>query len=81
MCEACLSSLAAGRPSVALLARARAIEAALPGERVPREAWEIFAGHAGGAIEFRHYERLLRCRDAAAASHRARHFFSCAPDA
>jgi hypothetical protein len=79
MCDACGTAVTAGRPVPALLARARAIEAALPGERVPAEAWAIFEGETGGAIAFRHYERLLRCRAAAASERRTGAGLSCLP--
>lgn len=73
MCDACDAPTAATRPTTALIARTRAIEAALPGERVPADAFAVFFGERGGAIAWSQYQRLLRCQDAAAASlpHRA----------
>ena len=68
MCEACDSPAATARPSAALIARTRAIEAEVPGERVPAEAFAVFFGARGGAIAWAQYQRLLHARDAAAAS-------------
>ncbi|HVC63135.1 MAG TPA: hypothetical protein VND19_22580 [Acetobacteraceae bacterium] len=69
MCERCdAPPLAALRPGAALIARARAIEAGLPGERVTEAAFAVFFGARGGAIPWPQYQRLLRCRDAAAAN-------------
>ena len=41
-----------------LVRRARAIEARLPGERVPESAWDIYFNFAGGAIEWRYVQRI-----------------------
>lgn len=53
-------------PSTDLVGRARAIEAAMEGERVPEEAWATFFSAACGAIEWSHFERMFRARNAAA---------------
>ena len=42
----------------ALRERTRSIEAAMEGDRVPDSAWAIFFGQAGGAIEWRLFERM-----------------------
>lgn len=68
MCDACDLPSAMTRPSAALVARTRAIEAALPGERVDEDAFAVFFGACGGAVPWAQYQRLLQCRDAAAAS-------------
>ncbi|WP_431282788.1 hypothetical protein ACQW02_25845 [Humitalea sp. 24SJ18S-53] len=67
MCESCAAIDQAGI-GAALLARARAIEAALPGEPVPDQAWRILAGAQGGAVAWAHHRRMLGCLEAAAAS-------------
>jgi hypothetical protein len=65
MCEDC-GSLDRERPSPALIARARAIEAKMPGERVPESAWAVFFHHSGGALSWVHHHRmLLACNEAA----------------
>ena len=72
MCLACEAGDAAqAGVSRALAARARAIEAALPGERVPEAAWRIIAGEAGGAIAWRDHLRILTCLDQAGAAEAA----------
>lgn len=68
MCESCEAPLTTLRPGPALIARTRAVEAALPGERVTEAAFAVFFGGRGGAIPWPEYQRLLRCRDAAMAS-------------
>lgn len=68
MCETCDASSAMVRPSAALIARTRMIEATLPGERVGEAAFAVFFGGRGGAIPWAQYQRLLQCRAAAAAS-------------
>jgi hypothetical protein len=72
MCLACEGADAVQRGvGRALAARARAIEAALPGARVPEEAWRIIAGEAGGAIAWRDHLRILNCLDQAGAAEAA----------
>ena len=60
MCSACEGKpigphVAANRDVVR---RARDIESAMAGERVPEIAWDIFFGFAGGSVEWRHYQRI-----------------------
>jgi hypothetical protein len=54
-------------PSAELVARTRAVEAAMPGEGVPEAVWEAFFGPACGAIDWAYFERMFRARKAAAA--------------
>jgi hypothetical protein len=49
-------------PSPALIDRARKIEAAMEGERVPESEWETFFTPVCGAIEWKYFERMFRCR-------------------
>jgi hypothetical protein len=60
MCSACegkpIEERVAVDPSV--VPRARAIEAAMPGDRVPDDAWNVFFGFAGGSVEWRHFQRM-----------------------
>jgi hypothetical protein len=60
MCSACEGAEIEPFEAVdrALVARARKLEAAMPGERVPEAAWAIVFDYAGGAIEWRHYQRI-----------------------
>ena len=55
------------RPSAALVARTRQIEANMRGDPVPRDAWETFFAPVCGAIEWRHFERMFHCRKLALA--------------
>ena len=68
MCESCEAPPVTLRPSAALIACTRAIEAALPGERVTEAAFAVFFGERGGAIAWSEYQRLFYCRDVAGAS-------------
>jgi hypothetical protein len=45
--------------------RAREIEAAMPGDRVPEAAWNIYFGRAGGAIAWPHLQRIRQAYDEA----------------
>ena len=60
MCSACegkpVEERVAADPNV--VHRARAIEAEMPGERVPEDAWNVFFGFAGGSITYQHYQRV-----------------------
>ena len=49
----------------AVALRAREIEASMPGERVPDGAWAIYFGHAGGAVAWRHFQRMRQSHDEA----------------
>jgi hypothetical protein len=76
MCDACENELqgAPVRRDRATLDRAREIEAGMPGNRVPEEAWAVFEGTAGGAILWAHLIRLHASYEAAEAAgpqHRA----------
>jgi hypothetical protein len=61
MCESCDNWDGEKGPGIdaALLPAARAIEAAMPGEPAPDEAWAIFFGKAGGGISWPDYQRIL----------------------
>jgi hypothetical protein len=65
MCEVCDSGEAQAGIAPALAARARRIEAALPGARVPDEAWRILLGEMGGAIAWVDTQRMLGCLEEA----------------
>lgn len=54
-------------PSEELVARTRAVEAAMDGPRVSQDSWDAFFGSACGAIEWAHFERMFQARNAAAA--------------
>jgi hypothetical protein len=54
-----------GIPAQALKACTREIEADLPGERVPEEAWPVFLGEASGSLVWEQHERMARSREAA----------------
>ncbi|MEJ1156893.1 hypothetical protein [Prosthecomicrobium sp. N25] len=45
-----------------LMARARAVEAGRPGERVPDALWPVFFGLTSGTIPWRHHLRMVDCR-------------------
>lgn len=61
MCEACESGEFAEQVGIgpALARRARRIEASLPGEPVPEQAWRIFLGQDGGAIPWAETQRIM----------------------
>ena len=67
MCEACDNDYSAQLPRLdaELIARARAIEAEMPGERVSDEAWAIFVGRAGGGISWTDHKRMTSSYEAA----------------
>jgi hypothetical protein len=52
----------------ALAARARRIEAAMPGRKVADQAWRILLGEEGGSIPWPAMQRLMQCLDKAANS-------------
>jgi hypothetical protein len=54
--------------SPALAARARRIEATLPGRPVPDQAWRVLLGEEGGAIPWPVMQRLMQCLDKASES-------------
>jgi hypothetical protein len=67
MCSACDDEEIAPKVPVDrdLMRRAREIEAAMPGEPVPKKAWEIYSNLAGGAIEWKHFQRIRLSYDEA----------------
>ena len=46
----------------AMIRRMIAVEAVLPGDRVPAHTWDVFLGRASGGIAFSRLARLQRCR-------------------
>ncbi len=70
MCEACESGEFAEQVGIgpALAARARRIEAGLPGEPVPDQAWRILLGQEGGAIPWPQTQRMMTCLEEATKS-------------
>ena len=69
MCLACEGFDAAQLGiSPALAARARRIEAAMPGRPVPDRAWRILLGEEGGSIPWPFMQRLMDCLDKASQS-------------
>jgi hypothetical protein len=51
--------------SPALAARARRIEAAMPGRAVPEQAWRVLLGQEGGSLPWPVMQRLMLCLDKA----------------
>jgi hypothetical protein len=47
--------------SPAMAARARRLEAAMPGRRVAEEAWEVLLGQRGGSLPWPVMQRLMTC--------------------
>ena len=68
MCENCDASVPQVRPSAALIARTREIEAGLPGQRVEDAAFDVFFGRRGGSIPWEQYQRLVQCMETALAT-------------
>jgi len=67
MCEACESGEFAEQKGIgpALARRAQRIEAALPGDPVPEQAWRILLGQEGGAIPWAQTQRMMSCLEEA----------------
>lgn len=67
MCSACEGKPPEERVMVdrELVARARDIEATMQGERVPEASWDVFFGFAGGALEYRHFQRIHQAYEVA----------------
>ena len=67
MCSACENLPIEPRVAVdiEMVHRARDIEAAMPGNRAPDDAWAVFFGFAGGAIEYPHYQRIYQAYEKA----------------
>jgi hypothetical protein len=62
MCFACEGFDAAQLGiSPAMAARARRIEATMPGSPVPERAWRILLGEEGGSIPWPIMQRLMNC--------------------
>lgn len=58
MCWACAPGGRAFWIEPEVLARARQIEAAMPGEAVPEQAWRIVLGEMDGSIDIAQFERM-----------------------
>ena len=65
MCEACETNGQQAGISPVLAARARQLEAVMPGEKVPDGCWDILLGHSGGAVPWAQTRRMLECLDLA----------------
>jgi hypothetical protein len=65
MCAACEAGGQQAGISPALAAHARRIEAAMPGPKVPNQAWDILLGLSGGAVPWVQTQRMLSCLDLA----------------
>ena len=74
MCDACESGEFAQQVGIApaLARRARQVEASLPGEPVPEQAWRILLGQEGGAVAWVHTQRMMNCLEKATQSLSAR---------
>jgi len=60
----------------AMMRRMVAIEATLPGVRVPDRSWDVFLGRASGGVPFAQLARLQQCRQLIVDEEkRARHLF------
>ena len=66
MCAACEGGDQQAGISPALAARARRIEATMPGPKVPDQSWNILLGQSGGAVPWAETQRMLSCLDQAA---------------
>jgi hypothetical protein len=64
MCSACEAGERQAGISPVLAARARRIEADMPGARVSEAAWDILLGRRGGAVPFGEMQRMLSCVEA-----------------
>jgi hypothetical protein len=65
MCFACETGAGQMGIAPALAARARKIEAAMPGRPASEESWRILLGETGGAIAWPDMRRLMECLDKA----------------
>jgi hypothetical protein len=67
MCDACDNAEISPREPIdrALVDLARKIEAAMPGERVPEAGWAVVFDLSGGAVEWRHFQRIHASYEAA----------------
>jgi hypothetical protein len=60
MCSACENKAIEPHvpPDPELIRRAREIESMMSGECVPDDAWDIYFGLAGGAVQYQHFHRM-----------------------
>ncbi|WP_158924301.1 hypothetical protein [Acidisphaera sp. S103] len=65
MCSACEGADEQAGISPILAARARRIEARMPGPKVPDQYWDILLGHAGGSVPWPETRRMLTALDQA----------------
>jgi hypothetical protein len=66
MCQACeTGEQRQAGINPALAARARRIEATMPGSKVPIQSWEILLGRIGGAVPWADTQRMLECLELA----------------
>jgi hypothetical protein len=66
MCWSCDAGVEQAGIKPALAARARAIEATMPGTRASDQDWRILLGQEGGALAWSITQRLFTCLDEAA---------------
>ena len=66
MCEVCETGLQQVGITPTLAARAKRLEGAMPGVKVPDHDWEILLGRAGGAVPWAQMQRMLGCLELAA---------------
>jgi hypothetical protein len=66
MCENCEMGGQQVGISPTLAARAKRLEAAMPGARVTAHDWDILLGHAGGAVPWAQTRRMLESLELAA---------------
>jgi hypothetical protein len=66
MCAACETGEQQAGISPAIAARARRIEATMPGPKVPDQSWNILLGRSGGAVPWPETQRMLTSLDLAA---------------
>jgi hypothetical protein len=67
MCDACDNAEMQPPEPIdrSLVDLARKIEAAMPGERVPEAGWAVVFDLSGGAVEWRHFQRIHASYEAA----------------
>ena len=65
MCAACETDDQQAGISPALAARARRIEATMPGLKVSDLYWDILLGRTGGSVPWRETQRMLTALDRA----------------
>ena len=72
MCAACEAGARQAGISPALADQARRLEKAMPGAKVPDQAWDILLGRQGGAVPWPETQRMLACLEHATQKARAR---------